>query len=616
MIQTEDSQVDSIKSQKKKTGLFLAIVFVLLLFRIVVLAFDKSDSQSILIFRSFVGNGFLSKPLFSELILSILIIWMLFRKERINKLLFSDIKSGLINTFWFLAFPVITAFCLFTFKSEYFFNFQFNEMLLLRWLCFILTFVAVNKIIDINPFHKFLRIFLIILILILTSFLQEITSNSSGIYTINATLFGTGVTQAFSIIAFRNTYKNSFWAGLFSVIFTGFIVCFFVFGAVSGSYFTLLLPFTALLLAAISLHSKSLRSRIISLGAISLFSLGLSLLLPSLVPPEYRDLLKENRKVITKYQEQASGIQINYNDTSVHKTLIQIAKVLDAANKVSQENFGFSPNLQWITIYGIEQGGFNAVFPNGIAGNLLSQQYINRILDSAFLNNPNLSCQFPDPVNSILHEYSHLYGIFPYQKWLNSESEGWATYSATRLSKLIFQKYGASLWQPSYNYARLADSINKSLLSAHPLVWSHPEEVGPFKMWNEYEQKYGLQNVYRTRWQYTTRDKNAINIQENDPSLVRDFIDTKIGKESFHHVSDLPSRKFDELFKLSEYINQSRLINIPDDYIEKHVAYMKMGEININVPEPKKNPANVEIVLIISLILLFISGKLILKNTL
>lgn len=342
----------------------------------------------------------------------------------------------------------------------------------------------------------------------------------------------------------------------------------------------------------------------------------MSLLLPSLVPPEYRDLLKENRKVITKYQEQASGIQINYNDTSVHKTLIQIAKVLDAANKVSQENFGFSPNLQWITIYGIEQGGFNAVFPNGIAGNLLSQQYINRILDSAFLNNPNLSCQFPDPVNSILHEYSHLYGIFPYQKWLNSESEGWATYSATRLSKLIFQKYGASLWQPSYNYARLADSINKSLLSAHPLVWSHPEEVGPFKMWNEYEQKYGLQNVYRTRWQYTTRDKNAINIQENDPSLVRDFIDTKIGKESFHHVSDLPSRKFDELFKLSEYINQSRLINIPDDYIEKHVAYMKMGEININVPEPKKNPANVEIVLIISLILLFISGKLILKNTL
>ena len=176
MIQTENFQADSIKSQQKKTPLFLAITLVLLLFRIIVLAFNKFDIQSFLVSRSFVGNGFLSKPLFSELVFSILIILLLIRKELINKPLLSDLKSGIINSIWFISFPVITGLCLFTFKQHYYFKFQFNEMLLLRWLYFTLTFVAVNWILDINPFHKFLRVFFIILILLLTCYLQDFVS--------------------------------------------------------------------------------------------------------------------------------------------------------------------------------------------------------------------------------------------------------------------------------------------------------------------------------------------------------------------------------------------------------------------------------------------------------
>jgi len=578
------------------------------------MVFDKFDVQSILVTRSFVGNGFLSKPLFSELLLSILIILLLFRKGQISKPLFADFTSGLMNAMWFLSFPVITAFCLFTFKQEYYCRFQLNEMLLLRWLYFILTFVAVNSIININPFHKLLRVVFVILILLVSSVLEDVTFHADGLSVVFGTISGVGLTQAFSIIAFRNTSKRSFWAGVFSVLITSSVVCFFVFAAVSESAFTFLLPFVALLLAAISLRSYSVKPRVISLCTISLLSICLSLFLPSFFPPEYGDAFRENRVEKTNYQERVSGIQINHNDTSVHKALTQIAKILDAANQVSREQFGFSPDIKWITIYGIEQGGFNAVYPQGIRGNLLSRQYINDILDSTFLKNPGLSCQFPDPVNAMLHEYSHLYGIFPYQKWMSTESEGWATYSATRLSKLLFKKYGANLWQPSYNYARIADSISESLLSGHPLIWSHPEEVGAFKMWNDYEQKAGLQNVFKNRWQYTSRDKYAIYARENDPSVINNFINTIIGEEAFRLVSNLPSKKFDELYKVDDWKSWGQLINRSDNEIRNDIEQMRMKEMNVSLPEPKKNTASIEIILIIALLLLYMFGTFKLKR--
>ena len=340
MVQTEDFQQDTIKSLQKKTWLFLAITLVLLSFRIIVLAF-----------------------------ISLLIILLLFRKELLKKPLLSDLKGGLFNSIWLLSFPAITGLCLFTFKQQYYLKFQFNEMLLLRWLYFVLTFIAVNKLLDINPFHKFLRKIFIILILLVTSYLQDFTSTAEGNSTIYAALSGVGVTQMFSIIAFRKTYKNSFWTGLFSAAFTGLIVCFLIFGAVSANYFTFLFPPVAILVASISMRSKGLKSGIISFGIVSLVCLLFSLFFPYVFPPEIRDIVRENKKQETKYHEQVEDIQINYNDTTVRVALRQIAEVLHAANQVSRENFGISPDLNWITIYGIEPGGFNGVYPKGIIGN-------------------------------------------------------------------------------------------------------------------------------------------------------------------------------------------------------------------------------------------------------
>jgi hypothetical protein len=179
---------------------------------------------------------------------------------------------------------------------------------------------------------------------------------------------------------------------------------------------------------------------------------------------------------------------------------------------------------------------------------------------------------------------------------------------------LIYQKYGASLWQPSYNYASIADSINSSLLAERPLVWSHPEEPGAFKMWNSYEQKAGLQNVYKNRWQNTSREKYAISIENNNPAAVRNFISSEIGKESFEKVSDIPSRKFEELYNPDDWRIFWRLMNKSDDDMNRYIGIMKARETNISIPEPESKSSIIEIVLIISLLLLFLFGRLAVKN--
>ncbi len=608
MLLHKDLQTDSGNSHQKETTLFLSITLVLLLLRVIALAFGKSDIQSILVSRSFIGNGLLSKPLFSELLFSALIILLLIRNRSIQKPNFSDLKKGIINSAWFLAFPVITGLCLFTYKQEFIFKFQFNEMTVMRWLYFFLSFVAVNLILNLNHFRRYLRSLVIILILLSSGFLQDFVTDPYGLLVPVGIFAGVGLTQSLTIIAFRNSFKNSFWAGVFSALITSSIVCFFIFGGVSGSLFTLFFPFAAMLVAAITMRRASLKPRIIGITTISVVCLFLSLGLPGLITPASADELKENKSEIIRHKENVNGIQINYNDTLVHNSLAQLTKVLQAANQVSRENLGVSPEIKWITVYGIETGGFNAVFPHGIRGNFLSQKYINDIHDSSFMNNPGLSCQFPDPVNSILHEYAHLYGVFPYQSWIATESEGWATYAATRLSKLIYQKYGPAIWQPAYNYARIADSVNASLLAGHPLIWSHPEEVGSFKMWNDLEQKTGLQDVFKDRWQYTSRDKNSVFISENNSLAVTEFIDKKIGKESFNKYAGMPSRKFDELYDRDSWRNLGKLINKTDDEITKLIEQKRSIAYNVSVPRPGKTSATIEITAIICLLLLYAFG--------
>ena len=171
------------------------------------------------------------------------------------------------------------------------------------------------------------------------------------------------------------------------------------------------------------------------------------------------------------------------------------------------------------------------------------------------------------------------------------------------------QKYGPTIWQPAYNYAKIADSVNASLLAGHPVIWSHPEEVGSFKMWNDYEKKKGLQNVFKDRWHYTSRDKNSVIIKENNSAVVTDFIVTKIGKEAFDQYSNMPPKKFDELYNPDDWLILGNLINKTDFEINKVVEQKRKAEYNVFVPKPGNSNTGIEIVVTSCLLGIFALGR-------
>jgi hypothetical protein len=111
-------------------------------------------------------------------------------------------------------------------------------------------------------------------------------------------------------------------------------------------------------------------------------------------------------------------------------------------------------------------------------------------------------------------------------------------------------------------------------------------------MWNGYEQKTGLKNIYKNLWKYISREEKVISIQKDNPSLIKDFIIKEIGNESFNQVSNIPFNRFEELYKPDDWKIMGKLINRSDDEMNR------------------------EIRLIISLLLLFLSGKPALKNIL
>ena len=89
------------------------------------------------------------------------------------------------------------------------------------------------------------------------------------------------------------------------------------------------------------------------------------------------------------HSELIEGIRVRYDDIRVRPVAIQLAHVLAAANEVSRETYGVSPDVNELVIRGFESGGFQAKFPHGIEGNFLSPRYVEPCLDGSYLNDPN-----------------------------------------------------------------------------------------------------------------------------------------------------------------------------------------------------------------------------------
>ncbi len=504
----------------KRTWFLLILAVVA---RLVSMWWLKADVYFDVIPRSLLGRAVMLQPVWLDIAVPVMMIILLWPRRSTGTLTTRAVLKGIADALGLLIFPLLTGLALYVYVHQWSISVQVEWASVMRWIHFVLGFLAINLFMDALPvknrWGRRLIGFVAGLALAVT---QDITFGMSPTdFIILGVLSGVGTTQALTALAFRPLFRESPWRATLAALVVGGLTCFIVVAVESQTFFTLVLPALALIIGAATIRSAKSWPRWAALAALIVVSLGLSLVLPRIVSPEFAATLAENvEQPVTSLQ--VGTITVRYGESEVRDVAIAMARVLESANKVSQEEFGVSPQVDELIIWGISPGGFHAEFPHRIVGNLASEQQIKLSLDSAFLNAPNPSIHFPDPVNAILHEYSHLYGVVPYMSWImGPEEEGWATYAATRLSLRLYQKYGPGLWVRPYDYAAWAKAITQSNLNGHPVVWSHADEFGGFRLWRALGERDGEPALFLKRWELTQRNFARSLLMRNEPDAAR-----------------------------------------------------------------------------------------------
>ncbi len=484
------------------------------------LFFLRIEPSYVVIPRSFTGAALLTQPMWFDLAAAFIVILTCWQWRPQARPTLRDVMIGALFAIGLMAFPLITGLALFVYVQDWYVDFRINWMTLARYLQFLLAYGALNLLIDaLKDQHQWLRRGIVLLALLSLVLIQDVFLQlpSSLAFIVSSSI---GTTLGLTIIAFRPMYAHSPWQAIFAAAVVGFIACFVVVAAISDSVFTFLLPTLALAVGAFSLRSARQWPRLLTGVVFTGLALFLSLGLPAMLPRDVASIIIENerQKLVS---EQVGAITVFYPEPKFRDVAIRFAHVLEAANKVSEDEFGVSPAVTSFTLLGIGAGGFHADFPNRITGVLASERQLQLYADGVYLNSPELSIHFPDPVNAILHEYSHLYGVVPYWPWImGPEEEGWATYAATRLALRLYENYGPTLWDPPYDYARQAVAIADANLQGHSVAWSHPFEFGGFQLWYALGQRDGERTIFQKRWSFTHRDiQRAVII--SDPEEAR-----------------------------------------------------------------------------------------------
>jgi hypothetical protein len=410
-----------------------------------------------------------------------------------------------------------------------------------------------------------------------------------------------GSTFVLTVLAFRPVYLQSPWRAVLAAAIVGAIICFLVVAVRSLSMFTIFLPFLALLIGALTIRSNKRWPRWVALASFVFVALFLSFG-PSLISSDLAEKFDE-RPRLPKYTEKVGSITVNYDDERVRDVAKKMARVLEAANEVSQEEFGVSPHVKHLTIWGIYSGGFYADFPDKINGYLISERFIDLAQDSSFLNDPNRSVHFIDPVIGILHEYSHLYGVVFYWPWMmGAEEEGWATYAATRLALRLFDKYGPELWEPPYDYAAQARAITESNLDGHPLAWSHAHEFGGFRLWHALGQRDGEEELFRKRWDLTRRDALRWLMWISAPQAARRMADA-MGYEDFVSFGAAGPVSFKEVYALKDQQVLADLMENPVEDAKSRYERLANKPVNPSIKVPRSH-RNIDIILTVVIVML------------
>ncbi len=569
---------------KKK---LILLILVTVAARLGLLFFLKTDVHFYLSPRNFNGRGLLTLPTLWDFFIPGLVIALLFPRRIFSRFHIRNLPQALPLVLVILL-PLITGLTLIRYREELFFLTDFKWQAVSRWLLFILTFWAIHLFADnLNLKSRALKRSVLFVFIFFLAFLQDTPGKGGTIYIIFSLMNSIGVSTALLAVASRRSYKAYPAETLIIAALAGFFMITTMINARSASYFTVLLPMLTMYLSAFiikSAYTARVKSLILSLPLLT--ALFLNFLLPSMLAPETAREITEQNIGRNLLEEKVGGVTARFAGEELRDISVKLARVIDAANTISLREFGISPAVDQLTILGIAPGGFHGKFPHEIVGNIISEQYLRSCNDSLLLNDPQLPADFPDPVNAILHEYSHLFGAIPYYRWMpGAEEEGWATLSATILSAFLHKEYGNRLWQPGYDYAAQAGKITRLNLDKRAVVWSHPNEFGGFRLWYELGQYLGPEDLYKIRWTYTYRDLPGTVLLESDPEKARKLA-TIFGMENFKRFGIHPSFRFEELYSMEDYRPLSELAGVDEKMLKNLYEMMRKRIIDPSVPVP------------------------------
>ncbi len=569
---------------KKK---ILISVGVVVLLRIMDIAFVNNDPLFFLSPRNFNGRGLLTMPAWPDFLIPLFVILFLQGENIKLEFDFRKILKPLLASIFLLLTPVLIGLILNNYIQKSLVTFEFNAAFALKYLLFVLSFVAVNVFADHVPFRKkTARAVVLFLGISAIAYTQDVFGSANGMYVLMALINSVGLSTLLFAIGLRKYYKKAPLETVIAVSVTGVFLIFFVFNALSISYFTIFLPFLAMVIVAIALYKTGKRrTKIVVASVPFILALFLNYGLPGMVSPEKAKELVERKTEGNFFVEQCGGITVKYKDKSLRNIALKFANVIDKANKASFDAWGVSPRVKELVISGIGPGGFHAEFPDRIVGKIISEKYLKNCQDSAFLNRPDLLPDFPDPVNAILHEFSHLFGVVPYHKWWpGAEEEGWATYSATRLSALLY-KTDKKLWQPAYNFKNQAEKITRLNLSGRSVAWSHPNEFGGFTLWYHLGKNLGLKKLYNERWHNTRHDLNGSLYYLSNPEAAKKVV-TVFGKDNFVKYGSYVGKTFENIYPKSIYIYLAKTTGIDTNRMARVYGFMRKRTVNASVPLP------------------------------
>ena len=593
----------------KKANFWLLVVLVAAS-RVVSFFFLKAEPTYIDVPRSYVGGGFQALPALLDLVVPAIVIYCLWPGRRFEGRAIPSGRLAVWDALSFLLFPLVAGLSLFAYEAPWQVLPNVTLATFLRWLQFIASYLAWNMLLDeLSTKSRWQRLAIMPILALSLGLLQDAYP---GIQDPWPVLLSVGLTLTWTVLAFRRRYCQSPMVATLAATIVGGVSCLLIVMGPTESEFPPLLLLIAFLAGALTIRSRRWWPRWIALASVTAVGLFLSLGFPRFLPPAEKAAILQQEPP-PSHAEQVEGVTVRYDDVRVRDVAIRLAHVLAAANQTSQEAYGISPQADELIIRGFERGGFQAEFPHRIRGNLISPREADLSLDSKFLNDPNATIHFPDPVNAILHEYSHLYGTVPYMPWVmggseGAEEEGWATFSATRLSRRLYEHFGSGLWNPPYNYAARADAITRSNLAGHPVYWSHTNEYGGFRLWYLLAQRDGEAAIYHKRWALTRRNGHSWWVKINDPDAARQMA-RALGLADFVAFGSGKVVRYDQVYTWQDLQPVYELLGLTADQTRADFARDANRLVDPTVRVPAGRPLVLDITLSLVLLALFVVMK-------